>query len=519
MSQSSRLNNSVKNIVVNVIVQFATLLVSFISRRIFNDILGIEYLGLSGLFSNILLVLSLTELGVSSAIMYNLYKPMAEENYIRVAKIINYYKKLYHIIGCSVLAIGLALIPVLKYIVNFEDVNLPNSTLYIYYLLLLLNSVLSYFFVYKTSVTIADQKGYKLKYFYIAFTFIQLGLQIAVLLVFKSYIGYILVQVICGFLQNIITSYYSQHKYPFIKSKAVLDKEDRKDILKQVKYMFSYQIGNVILNNTDNILISVLDSTKMVGLYSNYYSLINAVSSFASLVFTSIQSSIGNFLVKADSKRQYLMFRTLTLMSFIIYSVASIGIFELIDDVIRIWFGRTDYVLSKELLFTCIFNFYISGILYPIWSYRNTVGLFKQTKNVMFFTSAINLILSVILGKIYGVVGILLSTGISRIVTTVWYEPYVLFKVYFKLTKKDLIKYYIKQLFYAGEFVLLLIITNFVISKISIESFILTELVKILLSILIPLVFIVILHFRTVEFKNLCSYAKSIVNKAMRKIR
>lgn len=517
MNKKSRVNNSIKNITVNTFVQIVTLIVTFISRRIFNDVLGIEYLGLSGLFSNVLSVLSLTELGVSSAIMYNLYKPIAENDHVRIAKIINFYKRMYHIIGCAVLGAGLLLVPVLKYIVNFKEVSLPNSTLYTYYLLLLCNSVLSYFFVYKTAVTTADQNGYKLKFFNIAFTFIQLGIQIFVLLVFKSYIGYILVQVLCGFSQNVITSQYSQRKYPFIKSKESLDKDEKKDILKQVKYMFSYQIGNVILNNTDNILISVLDSTRMVGLYTNYYSLVNAVSSFSSLVFTSIQASVGSFLVKANSKKQYSMFKCLTFLSFVIYCVASIGIYEFVDDIITVWFARTDYVLSKSLLITCVFNFYISGVLYPIWSYRNTVGLFKQTKNVMFYTSAINLILSVILGKIYGVVGILASTGISRILTTIWYEPFVLFKVYFKLGIKDLLVYYVRQLIYAVEAIALLLITDFIISKITIESFILMEIVKFVLCISIPSVLILLIHFRSMEFEELIGYSKKMINKVLKR--
>ena len=479
--------------------------------------LGAEYLGLNGLFSNILSVLSLTELGVSSAIMYNLYKPIVDDDKIYITKLINFYRQLYHIIGCAVLALGLLVTPFLKYIVNFKDTVVPNETVYYYYLLLLLNTVTSYFFVYKTAILIADQKSYHLKYFNICFTFIQLGLQIFVLLKFKSYIGYILVQVLCSFIQNILTSQYSQHKYQFIKNKSYLNKSEKKDILKQVGFMFSYQLGNVILNNTDNILISMFDSTKMVGLYSNYYSLVSAISSFTSLVFTSIQASVGNYLVRSNSNKQHLMFKTLTFLSFCVYSIASVCIFEFIDDVVMIWFNRSDYILSKQLVLVCIFNFYITGILFPIWSYRNTIGLFKQTKNVMFYASVINLVLSIILGKIFGILGVLIATGISRIVTTIWYEPYVLFKSFFKTNKRKLFFYYAKQVLYALELIFVLFVSDYIIKSIMFDSTIISYIFKLFISLFIPSV-VILFHFKSEEFKELLKYAKRIILKIKRQV-
>lgn len=511
MSTDSRVKNSSKNIIINIIVQVITLAVSFISRRVFNDVLGVEYLGISGLFSNVLSVLSLTELGVSSAIMYNLYKPIAENNEIRVAKIINFYKSMYNIIGCVIFVIGICLIPFLKYIVNLDDVVIDNSTLYFYYFLLLLNSVLSYFFVYKTAVITADQKGYKLKFFNIAISIIQLVFQIIVLLKFKSYTGYIIVQIICGLLLNISTSTYSQKKYPYISKKVYLQKKEKKEILRQVKDMFSYQIGGVILNNTDNILISVLDSTKMVGLYSNYASIINAVTSFSSLMFSSIQASIGNFLVKTSEKKHYDMFKLLTFIAFLIYTMASVCIYEFMGDIIQIWFNRSDYVLSQSLLATCVFNFYISGILYPIWSYRNTIGLFKYTKNVMLVTAAINLVLSVVLGKLIGVVGILLATGISRILTTIWYEPYILFKVYFKNQNSKLAIYYLKQLYYLGQSVAALLAVDYLTSFISVNNIILKFSAKLVVCIAVTALVVVVFNFKSFEFKTLFAYVKAFL--------
>lgn len=518
MNSGSRTGNAMKNIILNILNLVVSLVISFFSRRIFNDVLGAEYLGISGLFSNILSILSLSELGISSAIMYNLYKPVADNDTVRVTKIINFYKQMYHIIGCTVFAIGMAIMPLIKYIVNLNEVDLPNRTLYFYYFLMLFNSAASYFFVYKTAILTADQKNYKLSIFNIIIKIILILTQIAVLLIFKSYVGYILVQIIFSLLTNVVTSSYSQRKYPFIKGKESLEKTEKKRILFNVKDIFSYQLGSVILNNTDNILISVLDSTKMVGLYSNYCTLISTVSSFAGMIFTSLQSSIGNFVVGATEKKQHEMFKLLTFISFFLYTVGSVGIYVTIGDIIQIWFDDASYVLSKPLLIAAVANFYICGALYPVWCYRNTVGLFNKTRNVMFVTSALNLILSVVLGKLFGVSGILFATGISRILTTLWFEPLVLFKDFFRTGKKEIFIYFAEQIWNAVQCIIFVYITNWIASYILTGSILLNLVIKLILCIMLPMIFIFLFNFKTSECKLFVAFIKKTLKKMLNRL-
>ncbi len=518
MNNSSRTKNVMRNVAANVLVHFITVAVTFVSRRIFIDSLGVEYLGLNGLFSNVLSVLALTELGVGSAITYNLYKPIVEDDKVQIAKLINYYKKLYHLIGCIILVVGVALIPFLKYIVNFDDVKFENRELYLYYFLTLINTVITYFFSYRTIIVSTDQKGYKLQAFNISFMLIQLVLQAVELLTVGSYVLYILIQIFCSLLKNIIVSYYSTKKYPFIVDKYYLEKPEKKKIFAQVKYMFSYQIGNVVLNNTDNILISVIVNTTTVGLYSNYLSVIGVINTMASMPFTSMQSSIGNFLVKADKKQKYSMFKMITLMAFIIYTVGCVGIYEFTTDVIYIWLKRESLIMSNELLIVCIFNFYLAGLLYPIWCYRNTIGLFRQTKSVMLFTSVINLGLSIVLGKLWGLIGILLATGISRIMTTLWYEPYVLFKNYFDKGKKELFAYYGKQILCILEATGIIFVVDKLTGFLSVDSFVLNLIVRLVISLIVPAVVILCIHGSSNEFKDLIKYAKSYLIKLKRRV-
>jgi len=502
MNEGTRTKNSIKNIIVNILHQLDTHLTSMISRRVFADALGSEYMGLSGLFNNILSLLSLTELGISSAIMYNLYKPVAEDDRDRVARLINFYKQLYRIIGIIVFIIGISVVPFLKYIINLES---QISNIVQYYLLFLINSCLSYFCVYKTAVIIADQKGYKIKIITIAATVLKTICQIIVLKLFVSYGLYLFVQMVFTFGGNFLASVYSAKKYPFIGQKIYLDKSEKKNILYHVKDMFSYKIGAVILNNTDNILISALVSTKTVGVYSNYCVLVQAVTSFASLVFTSLQSSVANFIVSVKSESRYKMFKILTFAAFWIYAFTATGLMICIEDVIYIWLGG-NYIMPQNVLYVCVFNFYLTGVLYPIWCYRDTIGLFRQTRNIMFITSAVNLVLSYVLGMWMGIVGILLATGLSRILTTIWYEPYILFKVYFGNEKKELIKYYVQQVIYSAEVIIILCVTQFLCSVIYVESRGLLLLLKIILCCIIPNVLIFIMHFRQKEFKEICKY-------------
>lgn len=438
MNQKSRSYNSAVNTVVNIIAQFIILLVNFGTRKIFIVAFGENYLGISGLYSNILSVLSLAELGVGSAILYCLYKPVAENDHAHVNALINYYKKLYRIIGLAVAAIGLLVVPFLDCLVNIEA-DVGNITLY--YLLYLTNIVASYFLVYKTAILTADQKNYVIKICTTIVQIIQFAVLTVIALVFHNYTLYLALQILFSILINVVSSLVASQKYPFINGKNKIDPVEKKTIWTNIKAMFAYQVGNVVVNHTDNILISLLISTITVGFYSNYSMVISAVSTFATLIFTSVQASIGNLAVKENPERQYEVFKKLSVVGFCITSFATVSFITLFQDFITILY--TDYyLLDFNIVIACSINFYMVNILQPIYCYRNTVGLFRQTKRVMIYTAILNIILSVILGKTCGLFGILIATFISRLLTNFWFEPIKLYKHYFHKSAKE---YFINQ--------------------------------------------------------------------------
>lgn len=493
MNTNTRTYNTIFNAFANVGAQIITMIVSFMTRIVFIKAFGENYLGISGLFSNILSVLSLAELGVSSAIIYCMYKPIADKNYQKIAALMNYYKKLYTAIGVTVAVLGLILVPFLKILINIPG-DIGNVTFY--YLLYLLNTVSSYFLVYKTSILLADQKNYIIKICNLAVLGVQFCALSAVAYIYRNFYIYLILQIAFSILNNLICSKIAEKKYPFINDKAELDKKEKKQIWTNIISMFSYQIGNVFLNNTDNILISVLVNTATVGFYSNYVLFIYAVNVFVQLIFGSVQASIGNLAAAGNEEKQFEIFKVLQLLSFWICLFSTVSFAVLFQDSIKILYGA-HYLLEYKIALVCSFNFYMLNILQPIYCFRNTVGLFKQTKMIMVFTGIINLILSVIWGKLWGLFGILLATGVARIITNFWYEPIKLFKIYFK---KPVSAYFIKQVLYAIVTVLVVWLMVGLCNAMENINFYVRYILKILLCIIIPNGILSLIFWKRPEF-------------------
>lgn len=496
---NSRTKNTVFNLIANIGGQGASILLRFISRTVFIYVLGKGYLGINGLFSNILEILSLAELGVGTAIIYSMYEPLAKKDLERLAALTNYYKILYRKIAGIVFTVGILLVPFLDDIVNL---NQDEPQLYLFYILSLLNTTFSYFCVYKTSILTADQKEYKLKIYRTIFQFVQVIAQIVVLILFKSYLIYMITQIICLLCSNIWTAQKASKLYPDVNSnrEAKLSREEKRDMWTNIRAMFSYKIGGVLMNNTDQILISTLINTETVGLYSNYLMVTQSLTSIMGMAFTSVRASIGNLATEKKFEKEYEIFKVLELLAFWIFGGGAIGLAVLFNDFISLWVGKS-YLLDEKTVLVIGLSFYIAGVVYPILCYRETVGLFKQTKNILFYSSIINLVLSVILGNIFGLVGILLATVIARICTNVWYEPYKLYKSYFK---KPFGEYFLIHLKDVIVIVVLAISAIFTIGQID-SGLILLDLITkfILLFIALNIIFFI---YKYEDIKNVKKY-------------
>ncbi len=444
-----RTKKAVKNIAFNFTNQILTLILSFISRTVFIWGLGASYLGINGLFSDVLGLLSMADLGFNTAMVYSFYKPLAENDYSKMAGLITFYKKVYTIIAIGVSVIGIALVPALPYLINLE-MEVPNIRLY--YLLSLSNIVFSYLCVYKTSILSADQNNYKITRVTIFVNVIRSIAQIMAIIIWKDYTIYLILGCVSVLVNNIVASHIATKEYPFIKEKVELKKEDKKDIFSNIGSVFLYKVSSVLLNATDNLLISVIIGTLAVGYYSNYLMLQNKISLFYTLIFTSLTASIGNLIVKENSKKRYEIFACEQSISFIVCGVVIPGYTLLVNDLIRVWLGE-EYVLSVVVVIASSLNMYLACVLQPLWSYREATGLYKKTKWVMVICAIVNLVLSIILGKWIGLAGILFASALSRLFTYIWYEPKILFREYFELSP---FKYYLQLI---ANFVVIMAIT------------------------------------------------------------
>jgi O-antigen/teichoic acid export membrane protein len=503
--------NRTKNTIINIATSFGgnivVLLASFVSRTIFVQNLSKEYLGINGLFANILSVLSLLELGVGTAIIYSLYKPIADNDLPKVNALMNFYRKAYITIGCIIMIIGVAITPFLG--LFFKDT--PDvSLLKIYFLLYVINTVISYFYTYKRSLIIANQKGYISTIYNDIFFVLRNISQIIVLILTGSFLLYLIIQIICTFLENFSISKKADKMYPFLRksNSVVLDKATSKEIQKNTLAMIGHRIGEVVINGTDNILLSKYIGIVEVGLYSNYLLIINSINKIYNLIFTASTASIGNLGATESKEKMKFIFNCLNLVGFWISAVSSICLFNLINPFIDFWLGK-GYLLSTEVVFFIIINYYITCMRRGVLTFRDALGLYWYDRYKPLFESIINLLVSIILVIKLGMVGALIGTTFSTVVTCLWVEPYILYKYGFATSVSPYFYkfgYYTAIMFVAGT------ATWLICNEITGSSFVIFGL-KMVACFFIPNLFFLILFWRTKEFKYLFSITTSLIKR------
>jgi len=507
--QNSRSKNVFLNVLVGYAAQLGILLLSFISRKIFVVFLSADYLGINGLYSNILSVLALAELGLGSVTQFYLYKPVAENDTNKIVSLFKFFKKIYLVIAASILCLGVALIPFLGYVVNSA---LPQTELIIYYVLFLVNSVTTYFSAPQIALLAANQDNRLHKLVTLLSNFVLQFAHIAVLMIWKNYVIYVFVTWLSTLLNVVILNMVCQKKYPYIKQKNLPIVVDKNGIVTSVKSTFVYKVGSVVVNNTTNILISILVSTYAVGLYSNYYMVISGVQGFIAIITTSLISSIGNLSASGNKQRLLSVFRTLLLSYGFVATVGGIGFCLLFNDLIEAWLG-VEYLMSRAEVFAISFSFYLTTAISPIWMYREANGLFSKVKYLMIAMALVNIVASVILGKLFGVFGILLATPIAKILTQVWYEPHILFQNVFRESQK---RYWLLMLKYISLTAISAVLCYLCTFKLP-HSF-LFMIVKAVIICAVCFAVFCIGNYRSNEFMELENMVAPVVNKFKKKM-
>lgn len=443
MREKSRTEYAVANIFVGLGGYVLSTLLGFVSRMVFTRTLTAEYLGISGLFSNILTMLSLAELGIGSAIVYALYKPLATQDHDKVASLVKFYGQCYRVIGSVVAVIGLAVMPFLDVIIQ-EQPNIKEN-LQVIYMIFLFNTASSYFFSYRSSLLIAAQQNYLVTGINYCILIVQTILQVGWLVCTEEYLGYLIIQAIGTLVYNVIISSVAKKKYPYIVSKNIkpISREEKNGLVKNVRALVVYKLSGLLVNSTDNLIITFFNGLTMVGLASNYTLLTNTLNTLLNQIFNGITASVGNLNATESKEKKIEVFGVLNLMNFWLFSWAAIGIFVVSTDLVRVLFGD-GYVLPMEIPFIMALNFYLVGMQNAVWTFKNAMGLFRPGRYLLILTAAINLAASVLLGERYGLFGILAATAISRLLTNVWYDPYAVYKYGFHEKPRKYFEVYVK---------------------------------------------------------------------------
>lgn len=503
MASKSRVINSGKNAFASIMNKMVIFVLTFVNRAFFVRYIGIEYLGIDGLFSNIINILSIADLGFGIAMSYTFYKPLADNDEKKLAALIGFYKKVYNIIAFAIAVVGCALIPFLKYLVN-TDREIPYLKLI--YLIVLINTVISYLWVYKSTIISADQKSYISTKYNTIVNFIKSIVQCVIIIILKNYIIYLLTGTIFSFIYNFYISYIADKLYPFIKQKVKLDKEDSKEIYKNMRAVFIYKICATLVGGIDNMIISVIVGTIMVGYYSNYSMLIYWITQFIVLVLNAITPSIGNVIVKESCEARYKVFSTIQMICFWLYSMVIVGYFNIADEFISLWLGK-EFVIDFVVVIAISLDNYITGALRPLWTYRDATGLYQKTKHIMPFTALANLIFSVLLGKYFGLAGIIFATVLSRFVYF-FYEPILLFKLYFERSSKIFFRDFFLNVILTS---ILCIIIKFIFSLMNL-NIIASVVLKLIVSVFMVNIVYYMIYRKTEGYKYLISKIDLLCN-------
>ncbi len=422
------------------------LLIGFVSRSVFIKTLGAEYNGIQGLLANILSMLSIAELGFGTAIGYHLYKPVAEENIGRIRTIIKYYKHVYHTVAIVVFIMGIIILPVIPMIVG--EVSITENVRFLF-LLYLLNTVFSYLVTYKRSLLYANQKNYITTAVGSVFTFLRNIIQIAILLLTKNFIFYIIIQIILTILENVVINIIVNSKYSYVKDLHDVEQmpnELKKDITTKVKGLLFHKLAGFIVLGTDNIIISMTKGLGVVavGMYSNYNMIIAQVKSLFNTVIYSLTASVGNLLVEKDKLKSRNIYKSILLLNSWAFCFGSISIYCMIEPFVKIWIGG-EYLLSKFVLITLVLNLYMQGMRSTSMIFSDAAGIFYENRFVPLIESTINLIASLVFVKIFGFAGVFLGTITSTMVLFLYSYPKYVYKLVLEGTYEEYFKLHIKH--------------------------------------------------------------------------
>lgn len=500
-----RTKNAARNIFFGTILKIYQILLPFVFRTIFIQTIGIQYLGLNSLFTSILQVLNLAELGVGSAMVFSMYNPIANDDEVTICALMKLYKIYYRVIGTVILGVGILITPVLPYLVKTklpEDVNL-----YILYYLNLAATVLSYWlFAYKNSILSAHQRtdiGSKIG---IVMDTGKYGLQLIALVVFKNYYFYLVVGLFIQLVSNITIAIVANNMYPRYKARGNLPKLEVKKINKRVKDLFTSKLGGTIVNSADTIVISAFLGLEILAVYQNYYYIMSSVMAFLTIIYSSLTAGLGNGLITKSIKDNYKDFKTLTFIIFWIFGFCICAFLCLYQPFMILWMGEK-YLLSINIVILLCVYFLGYEVVMFLSLYKDAGGIWHNDRFRPLISGLVNLGLNLCMVNIWGLYGIILSTIISvYFVSAPWIIRNVMSLIFHESEKE----YYNQIIKYVIVIVVAAVLCSLICVKLSFSPFV-TCVIRVGVCCFIPNFIFWVVYRRTEEFKRSCHIVNRIL--------
>lgn len=520
MASTSRTKNSSLNLVTTFGQQLLNMTLRFAVRTVFVYTLGKSYLGINGLFADILSMLSLAEFGFDAAIGYKLYKPLVERDERTIRMYLSFFKQIYRVVSCVILGLGLLLIPALPVLIKDYDLlaELGINAVFIY-VIYLLNSVSSYlFFAYRSVIVKADQKSYIFNVASGLVDIVMSAAQIAVLLVWHDYIAYILVLIGFNILRNLLYARIATRKYPgcFQGETDKLPRREIRDIFKDCSALFVFKVDNVIVKATDNLVLSSFQGLAMVGEYSTYLLLYTSLKGILTKMYEAVKASMGNLFAMEDLQRKYQFFETTNYITMILYGTAGAGLAIVSNELISCWLGP-DYVIPQPLPVLIGIELLFSGIKMNLNQIRNISGVFRQMWYRPLIGIVINLVVSIVGVLVWGINGVVLGTILSLVFANFTVDPAVIHKHCFE-GYQPVSKYYKRNFGYMAILTAACAIAMWLCSHVFVGHGWFSVIVHSLIcGILIPMAFLLV-YCRTQECRYLIRKVQLIIDRRGKRV-
>ena len=505
----NRKKNATRNIIFGTCLKLYQIVVPFLMRTIMIYFMGVQYLGLNSLFTSVLQVLNLAELGVGSAMVYSMYKPVAEHDNNTICALMGLYRKYYRIIGMVVLAAGCVIIPFVPHLIK-SDVP-EGINIYVLYVMNLLATVFTYWlYAYKNSILQAYQRNDIVSKVTIITDTIKYILQIFTIVFLKNYYMYVLVLILLQIASNIITAAVVTRMYPEYRCKGSLPKEEVAQINSRIRDLFTSKIGAVIVNSADTVVISAFLGLTVLAIYQNYFFIISSVIAFIAVVFNSCTAGIGNSIIVETKEKNYNDFKKFTFLIAWIAGFCTVCIVCLMQPFMNIWMNGNEKLMlgMSEVVCFCIY-FFVYEIQQLLLTYKDAAGMWHEDKYRPLVTALTNLALNIIMVQFFGWYGVLLSTVISIIFIGM---PWLFYNLFTVLFKRNAAKYVIRVVYYTVITIVISIITYSVCSLVPFTG-IAELIVKLIICIIVPNLLFFATLFKFEEFGQVKALVKGILKR------